>query len=139
VRICLVLPVPSDFEPVFARLRSILQKHSQTLSVSEDTPASYSLAAKPGPATLNGWGGTMKRAALPVAWVQSGKSYVSYHLMGIGDNPRLLDTLSKELEARRQGKTCFNFNAVDETLFRELDQLTGQSIAAFRKAGFIVN
>jgi hypothetical protein len=131
--------MPSEIEPVFARLRSILQKHSLTLSENENTSMSYSLAGTPGPATLNAWGGKMKRPVIPVAWVQIGKSYVSYHLMGVCDNAKLRDTMSKGLQARMQGKTCFNFNAVDERLFAELDQLTGRSIAAFRKAGFVVD
>ncbi len=131
--------MPSDLEPAFTRLRSILQKHSHTLSVSEDTSTSYCLAATPGPATLKAWGGKMRRPAIPVAWVQTGKNYISYHLMGIGHNAKLLGTLSKELRARMQGTSCFNFSVVDETLFAELDQVTGNCIAAFRNAGFIVN
>src|SRR5207247_5911869 len=46
---------------------------------------------------------------------------------------------SKELKARMQGKTCFNFKSCkscDEALFKELAQLTAQGIAGFRKAGF---
>ncbi len=97
----------------------------------------YGLQAKIGPATLKAWGGKMKSPVMPVAWVQVGKAYVSYHLMGIYMNPILQKTISKELKTRMQGKTCFNFKKIDETLFKELDQLTGQSITSFRKAGFI--
>ena len=57
--------------------------------------------------------------------------------MGIYGNTRLLDGMSKELKARMQGKTCFNFKVVDEKLFKELDRLTARSIAAFRRAGYI--
>ena len=79
----------------------------------------------------------MKKPIIPVAWVQVGKAYVSYHLMGVYGNTRLRDAMSKELKARMQGKTCFNFKVVDEKLFKELDRLTAQSIAGFRKAGYI--
>ena len=79
----------------------------------------------------------MKKPIIPVAWVQVGKAYVSYHLMGVYGNTRLRDAMSKELKARMQGKTCFNFKTVDEQLFKELDQLTAQAIAAFRKAGYV--
>jgi hypothetical protein len=128
--------MPSEFESIFARLRSLLQKHSATLSVNEDTSTCYSLAARPGPATLKAWGGKMKRPIIPVAWVQIGKAYVSYHLMGVSGNPKLCDAMSAKLKARMQGKTCFNFKAADDDLFAELDQLTGKSITAFHKAGF---
>jgi hypothetical protein len=74
---------------------------------------------------------------MPIAWVEIGKSYVGYHLMPVYGNPKLLDGFSKELRKRMQGKSCFNFKAVDEALFAELDELTRQSFIAFRKAGYL--
>jgi hypothetical protein len=130
--------VPSEFDSIFARLRSILQKHAGTLSVNEDTSTSYSLAAKTGPATLKAWDGKMKRPTIPVVWVHMGKAYVSYHLMGVGGNSKLADAMSAKLKARMQGGTCFNFVVADDELFAELDRLTAASIAAFRNAGFII-
>jgi hypothetical protein len=136
----LALPLmPSEFESIFTRLRSLLQKHSETLSVNEDTSTSHSLAGKPGPATLKAWGGKMKRPIIPVAWVQIGKAYVSYHLMGVAGNAKLCDAMSAKLKARMQAKTCFNFKAADDELFAELDQLTSKSITAFRNAGFVAS
>ena len=78
----------------------------------------------------------LKRPVIPVAWVQMGKAYVSYHLMGMYGNAALIEGMSKGLKARMQGKTCFNFTTPDETLFKELDELTGESIISFKKAGF---
>ena len=74
---------------------------------------------------------------IPVAWVQKGKAYVSYHLMGVYGNTKLRDGMSKELKAHMQGKTCFNFKDSDDGLLEELKQLTARAIAAFRKAGYI--
>ena len=127
----------SEFESVFVQLRGILEKHSAALSVKADTAGHYSLEASAGPAAVKVWGGKVKRPTIPVAWVQTGKAYVSYHLMGLYANTRLHAGMSKELKARMQGKTCFNFKVVDAQLFKELDQLTAQSIAGFRKAGYI--
>lgn len=90
-----------------------------------------------GPATLQAWGGEMKKPVMPVAWVEIGKAYVSFHLMGMYGNTTLYNSMSKELKSRMQGKTCFNFKNIDEKLFRELEQLTSQSIASFRKTGFV--
>jgi hypothetical protein len=129
----------SEFDTLFARLRVILSKHAGTLSVNEDTPSFYSLAGKAGPATLKAWGGKVRQPIIPVAWVQIGKRYVSFHLMGISGNAKLCDGMSKKLKARMQGKTCFNFKDIDEKAFQELDSLTGESIAGFRRAGFISN
>jgi hypothetical protein len=126
-----------DFESVFARLRGILQKHAGPLSVADDAHGRYCLEATIGPATLEAWGGRTKRPTIPVAWVDIGKAYVSYHLMGVYGNVTLRDNMSPELQARMQGKTCFNFTETDETLFAELEALTSNGIDAFRKAGFI--
>jgi hypothetical protein len=127
----------SDFESIFVRLRKILEKHSAALAVKSNSPTHYSLIGSVGPAALRAWGGKLNKPVIPVAWVQVGNAYVSYHLMGIYGNTRLRDSMSKELKARMQGKTCFNFKVVDEKLFQELDKVTAQSIAAFRKAGYI--
>jgi len=127
----------AEFQSAFERLRGILEKHSAGLTVKADAPEHFSLEACAGPAALKAWGGKVKKPTIPVAWVQIGKAYVSYHLMGLYGNTRLGDGMSKELRARMQGKTCFNFKVVDEKLFEELDKVTAQSIAAFRKAGYI--
>ncbi len=128
----------SSFHPIFFRLREILQKNSGLLIIQTDKPDHYGLEAETGPATLKVWHGKLKSPVIPVAWVQTKKAYVSYHLMGIYMNTRLLKNISNELMARMQGKTCFNFKKIDEALFKELDQLTAQSIASFRKAGYII-
>lgn len=127
----------AEFDIVFARLKEILQKYSRPFTVKPDTNTKYGLYAGIGPATLKIWGGKMKKPVMPVAWIETGKAYVSYHLMGLYGNTKLLEGLSKELKARMQGKTCFNFKKPDEKLFQELDLLTARSIEAFRKAGFI--
>ncbi|MFI5133800.1 MAG: hypothetical protein ACHQEB_05660 [Chitinophagales bacterium] len=128
----------TEFKTIFIRLKEIIQKYSGGFSVKPDTADHYGLQARIGPATLKIWGGKMKKPVMPIAWVQIGKAYVSYHLMGIYMNAALQKTISKELKSRMQGKTCFNFKKIDEALFKELDQLTAESISSFRKAGFIV-
>ena len=120
--------VASDFEAVFARLRGVLAKHSAGLTVTEDSAARYCLEGGLHP--------THKRP-MPIAWVQISKAYVSYHLMPIYGFPKLLDNFSKALKARMQGKSCFNFKVVDDALFDEIDRLTAESFAAFRKAGYM--
>jgi hypothetical protein len=125
------------FKAIFERLRKILLNHSEALAVTADTPERYCLEGRVGPATVHAWGGKKKRATIPVVWVEVGKSYVSFHLMGIYGSPKLWDNMSRQLKARMQGKTCFNFRNHDEKLFTELEQLTKQSLAAFRMAGFI--
>ena len=73
----------------------------------------------------------------PIAWVAVGKAYVSFHHMGIYARPDLLEGVSKELKARMQGKSCFNFASVDKPLFAELEELTVHTFETFRKQPFM--
>ena len=126
---------PGKFGDVFRALRNVLEKHAGGLAVSEDTSTKYCLEAPVGPTTIQSWGGRVRRPHIPVAWVDVGTSYVSYHLMGIAV-PAVQTGMSKALKARMQGKTCLNFTVTDPTVLNELDALTGLSIQAFRTAGF---
>jgi len=129
----------AQFEPIFARLRKILEDHHEEFVVEANEPGRYCLRGRPGPAALRAWKGELRQAPMPVAWVQVGKAYVSYHLMGLYADPTLKAGISKKLKARMQGKTCFNFKTQDEELFKELEKLTSSSIANFKKAGFIAD
>ena len=124
-------------QPVFERLRSILEKNASRLTISEDSEKHYILDGIPGPATLAAWGGKLKRETIPVAWVDIGKTYVSYHLMACA-SPRFRETLSERLEAHMQGKTCFNFRKSDEELFTELEEVTARAVDQFRSLGYIL-
>ena len=130
-------PMNSDFQAVFEQLRSILKKHAGSLEVSEDTPTRYCLTGTVGPATLQAWGGKMKTKAIPVAWVQIGKAYVSFHHMALYGSSLLRDGMSEELGRRMQGKTCFNFRNESEVPLLELDELTARGCKGMKAAGFI--
>jgi hypothetical protein len=109
-------------------LRDILKRHAGKLVVTEDTPDCFRLE-----------GGTHPTHKKPfaIAWVTVGKSYVSFHHMGVYARPDLLKGISKELKARMQGKSCFNFTSVDPALFAELEDLTVRGFDAFRNASFM--
>jgi len=120
--------MPPEFESVFVRLRSILQKHIGTLSVKHDTATAF---------CLEGGVHLTHKTAFPIAWVEIGKAYVSYHFMPVYANPKLLDGFSPKLKARMQGKSCFNFKSCDEDLLKELEELTVKGFAAFKNAPFM--
>jgi hypothetical protein len=58
---------------------------------------------------------------------------VSIYLMPVYVDPGLLDDVSPALRKRMQGKSCFNFNKVDEPLIGELEALVRTGYA--RTAG----
>ncbi len=122
-------PKPThDFGPVFAGLKKILAPYARSMVVTQDTPENYCLnSMKPHPTN----GQPMMFAA-----VRTGKHYVSFHYMPIYCAPALQASLSPALRKRMQGKACFNFTAVDETLFAELADVTARGLAGFKKLGF---
>ena len=113
------MPEP-DLRPVHERLKAIFGPYRDSLTVSKDTPEGLYLE-------LPGYEGETWGY---VGGTRLGKRYVSYYLMGVHGVPDLLDSLSPELRRRMQGKSCFNFTAIDESLFAELADLTEKSIAA---------
>lgn len=117
----------ADFDPVFAGLRKILESHSASLAVTTDTPEHYCLSVPFSPKLKKGY---------PVAWVKIAKNYVGYHFMPVCMFPNLRYGMSDRLRARMQGKACFNFKEVNETLFKELEALTFEGLALARKTGF---
>ena len=118
----------THFPEVFSALRDILRRHVGGLVVTEDSASCYRLE-----------GGThpTRKKPFPIAWVNIGKAYVSFHHMGVYARPDLLKGMSKELKARMQGKSCFNFKTVDPVLFAELEDLTVRGFDAFRDAPFM--
>jgi len=127
----------AELKSVFQSLRGILVRKAGSLLVADDTATRYCLGGRVGPATVRAWGGKRKRETIPVAWVEIGRSYVSFHLMSVYGDPKSREGLSKELRQRMQGKACFNFNHGNEALFQELEELTSRGLEAFRNAGFI--
>jgi hypothetical protein len=113
---------PEAFAEVFQRLRPILKRHVPPLVVTGDSAGDYILAVDfptaPEPARY--FGGVNIR-----------RNYVSFYLMPVYADPALLAGASKELLARMQGKSCFNFSKVDETLFGELAALTDRALPAY--------
>ena len=113
-------------EDVFNRLREILAPYQGRLAVLADGPTSYELGAP----TLPGKTGRF------LAAVRNGKAYTSFHLMTVYAYPDMVDGMSLELRKRMQGKSCFNFSRVDETLFAELTDLTARGFERFGEVGF---
>jgi hypothetical protein len=108
----------SDLQAVEARLRKLLDPYRGQLTVTKEGPGGIYLElpgyeGKP-------WG--------YVGGTRVGKSYVSYYLMGAYDGA-LQASMSPELQKRMQGKSCFNFTTIDESLFAELATMTAKAIA----------
>lgn len=117
----------ANLGPLFERLRAILEPYAARLNVSADTPTHYCLDV-PFSAKL--------KKAYPVAWVKTGKNYVSYHLMPVYMFPKLRERMTPELRGRMQGKACFNFRIIDEGLLAELEKLTAEGLKMGREQGF---
>jgi hypothetical protein len=120
-----------DFPGAFTALRAILEPYAPEMEVIADTDVEYGLNThwrRP----KDGYPGYFGSAKV-------GKRYVSYYLMALYTFPELADDLSPELRKRRQGKSCFNFTAVDVVLFDELATLTRHGCDLFAQHGLLEN
>src|SRR5262245_35772197 len=116
------------FAEVFSALRALLLRHASKLVVSEDSRTRF---------CVDGGLHPKHHKPMPIAWIEIGKNYVSFHHMGVYARPDLLNNISKKLKARMQGKSCFNFVCVDEPLFAELEELTVRAFEAFEKLPYM--
>jgi hypothetical protein len=78
-----------------------------------------------------------RKADIYFGAVQIKKNYISYHLMPVYVNPKLLDGISSELRKRMQGKSCFNFKEVDKRIRGELSVLTNKGIEFYKTNGML--
>ena len=117
-----------EFAAVAERLRELLAPYRDRLVATNDGPGGIGLEV-PG---LEG------RPPGYVAGIRVGKRYVSYYLMPVYAWPSLLEGMSPDLRRRMQGKACFNFTRVDETLLAELAAVTATGIQRYRTEGWPV-
>lgn len=103
-------PQAEHFAAIDRRLREILQPLRERLVATKDAPEGLTLEIPGFEGKPYGY----------VAGIRHGKRYVSFYLMTVYAFPDLLEAMSPELRRRMQGKSCFNFTAVDEPLFAEL-------------------
>jgi len=117
----------AEMQAAFDALRKVLAKHERGLEVLHDTEKMYTLVSKKPDA--KGKPAYFGSVAL--------KSYVAFHLIPVYCEPALLDDISPELKKRMQGKSCFNFKAPDDALFKELATLTKAGLSHFKKTGVV--
>src|SRR5712691_10930987 len=112
------VPKHADFEATFKTLRALLKPYQRHFVVIVDKPGEYYLSTK-----------TSKSRSGAAIW----KNYVSFHLIPVYAAPALLKGLSPTLLKRMQGKSCFNFTAIDPAHVEELTALTKKGFDGFIK------
>ncbi len=117
-----------DLSPVFRELRMIMAPYAAKLVATRDDDQELYVDTQ-----------HIQKNKKPLFFgaVQLKKSYVSFHLMPIYMKPELIAAASSELKARMQGKSCFNFAALEPVLFKELSALTKAGYARYKQQGFV--
>jgi len=119
------VPTSAAFQQTFETLRALLKPYEPRLAVVMDKPRAYYLASN-----------TSKTASGGAIWfggVEIKKNYVSFHLIPVYANAALREALSPSLRKRMQGKSCFNFTAIDPVHVKELAAVTKKGFAGFIK------
>jgi len=114
----------ADFTAVFSRVREVMKPYASLYNATTDSPKRYYLETKDG---------RYKGKPMMFGCVMMGKAYVSYHFFPLYVCPELTKKISKELKKRMQGKSCFNFKETDESLFKQLAELTAAGHQEFKK------
>ncbi|WP_298197939.1 hypothetical protein [Novosphingobium sp.] len=106
----------ADFPATFAALRDLMLTAAPDQLVVTDQPGDLVLHTR----TVD------PKTGKPVWFgaVTLRKAYVAYHLFPLYTDPSIGADLSAELKRRQQGKSCFNFKAIDQGLCDELAALT---------------
>jgi hypothetical protein len=117
-----------DFTAVFSELHKVMAPYAAKLDTKKDDQAELYVDTR-----------HIQKNKKPLFFgaVQVKKAYVSFHLMPVYLMPELLASASPELRACMQGKSCFNFSAVEPKLFKELAALTEAGYASFKEQGFV--
>lgn len=114
----------SNFQNTFNILKEVLKKHEKKLRVHVDKEDAY---------YLNAGYDEMKKADIFFGAVMIKKNYVSFYLMPVYCEPKLLKDISSELRKRMQGKSCFNFKTIDKEQLKELTALTKKGFEYYKK------
>lgn len=118
----------SRFQDTFESLKSILAENADEMVFVKNEPDDFHLNTR-----------YIMKNKQPMFFgaVRITKNYVSYHLMPIYVFSELLSGISPDLKRRMQGKSCFNFKTPDQTLFRELAELTAAGYRRYKEAGYV--
>ena len=118
----------TDFEEIFDRLRDILLAHTDGCVIVRDRPGDVYADTR-----------HIMKNGKPLFFgsVITRRNYVSFHLMPIYVYPELLADIPPSLEKRRHGKSCFNINRCDDSLFEALAHLTARGAKKYRAAGYL--
>lgn len=113
---------------VFDELKKLLEPFEKSLICKENDSESYYLdtAHKMKNKKICFLGRFKKR-----------KKYISYYLMPVYMEPRLLDGMSKRLKKRMHGKSCFNFKDINEIPLQELKEFTEKGFNFYQSNGYI--
>ena len=114
------MPRNHEFPTIFEELKSILKKYESACAVEQDTDTDFYLNTK-----------RFDQKNRPVFFggVSINKISVSFYLMPVHTFPDLLEEMSPELKAHKQGKSCFRFKTVEPALFKELAALAKKGMA----------
>ncbi len=136
-----------DLDAVYDELSRRLARHERDFRATDDATDANAARSRKEPAAVADAASYLLLGAPTdkypngqmFAGVRRGKRYVSYYLFSVYLEPGQLDGLSPDLLRRMQGKSCYNFTAVDDALFEELDALTQRGRDLYAERGLLAH
>lgn len=118
----------NNLEEIFTHLKEILVPYMGRMVIVIDKPDNF---------YLNTHYIMKNKQPMYFGSTKINKNYVSFHLMPVYVFPELLESISPALKKRMQGKSCFNFKAMDATLLQELKELTEAGYGKYKRADYL--
>ena len=120
------------FEPIFARLKSVLGSYSPPMKAVSDSAKRYDLYTTK---EVEMFG--RKYPSLYFAGIKLQKGSVGFYYFPLYMYPEMLADIPPELKKLLKGKTCFHIKKYDEEIFRQVEKVMKEGLKCYTKKNFI--
>ncbi len=121
-----------DKEKIFQNIKKILQKHSNSFTVTQDSDKGFELYTNK-PVEIQG----RKFPNVYFAAAKIQKNFVGFYYMPIYANPEMLKQFKPELLKCLKGKSCFHIKKDDSVLLEQIDEALERGEKSYKERDWI--
>ena len=116
------------FHEVFSALRTIMEKFTPPLTVTNDNPTRYDMVSEKEVMQAG-----KKRNRVNFATLLIQKNYVTLYFYPVYTHPYKFKNMPGEIKKTLKGKSCFVFKELDAVLQKQVQQLMKQGFDLYKK------